>query len=147
MSTAAETSTRRGRSAIYIIAIVVVIVVAAVGLFTFRSGRQTAQAEDKATQLTASLQASGLPTPTIEQIARVFGTDGGAVCANPNSSLQRAVALDQLTTGTSGTGMRPLIAESQVLTGTVLVMKVYCPKQVPDFQKFVDDLQTNTSRG
>ena len=147
MSTVNETSTRRGRSVLYIVVVVILIILAVVGLFTFRAGRQSAQAQDKATELVASLHAAGLRAPSTEQIVGLLGTDGGAVCANPSDALYRALVLDQLTTGTGGTGMRPIISERQVLTGTLAVMKVYCPKEVPDFQKFVDNLQTSGNQG
>ncbi|WP_370057064.1 hypothetical protein [Leifsonia sp. EB41] len=127
--------------------VVILVILAVVGLFTFRGGRQSAQAQDKATELVATLHAAGLPTPTTEQIVGVLGTNGGAVCAGPNDALYRALVLDNLTTGTGGSGMRPIIAERQVLTGTLAVMKVYCPKEVPDFQKFVDNLQTTNTEG
>jgi hypothetical protein len=147
MSTKTEHSTRRERTIIYIVAIVLLVVLALIGILTFRAGRQTVEAQDKATQLAESWEAAGLPTPSTQRIIGVFGTDGGAVCANPNDALYRAQALNQLTTGAGGTGMRPIPAEAEVLEGMLLVMEVYCPEEVSEFQEFVDDLTATATEG
>ena len=42
-----------------------------------------------------------------------------------------------------GPGARPVIADSRAVKGQLLIIKVYCPDELKDFQKFVDDLKTD----
>lgn len=132
----------RERGIIYIVALVVLIVLAVIALFTFREARQTADAQDKATQLTHALEATGMRAPTTDQIVRVLGNDGGAVCADPNAALSRTLVLGSLMNGAGGPGMRPVIVEHRVLRSQLLIMGVYCPDQLPNQQKFFDGLST-----
>ena len=78
---------------------------------------------------------------------RVLGDDGGATCANPNKALSHATLLTLLYNGATGPGARPVIADSRVVKGQLLIMKIYCPDELPDFKKFVDDLKTDTVAG
>lgn len=147
MSTNMETSTKRERSVLYIVSVVVLVVLAVVGLLTFRSARETQQAEEKAEQLISNIEATGATAPSREQIVRVLGEDGGAVCANPNDALTRATFLGQLMTGAGGTGSRPIIAENRLVQGQLLIMEVYCPDELAEFQEFVDGLDTSDANG
>ena len=38
--------------------------------------------------------------------------------------------------------MRPIITDERYLQGQVLIMEVYCPDEVEEFQQFIDELQT-----
>lgn len=78
---------------------------------------------------------------------RVLGDDGGAVCADPNAALSRATLLAQLANGSGGPGTRPVIADSRVVQGELMVIKVYCPEELQDFQEFVDNLNLSSSTG
>lgn len=147
MSTQLETSTRRGRSVTYIVSVILLVVLAAIGLFTFRAARETAQAAEKADQLIAEIEAAGASAPSREQIMRVLGDDGGAVCANPNEALSRATFLGQLMNGAGGPGARPVIADNRVVQGQLLIIEVYCPDELEEFQKFVDSLETSDVTG
>ena len=46
----------------------------------------------KADQLSDAFTEAGLPAPDRDQIVRTLGDDGGAVCADPDAALKRAVA-------------------------------------------------------
>jgi hypothetical protein len=78
---------------------------------------------------------------------RVLGDDGGATCANPNKALSRATLLSLLANGATGPGARPVIADSRAVKGQLLIIKIYCPDQLADFQAFVDDLKTDAVVG
>jgi Tfp pilus assembly protein FimT len=143
MTTPAETQSPRERSWIYFTAIAIIIVLVVWGIFAFSSARETSQAQDKADELIAALQDAGARTPDQDQIVRVLGDDGGATCANPNEALSRATLLTLLTNGATGPGARPVIADSRAVKGQLLIMKVYCPDELEDFQDFVDDLKTD----
>jgi Tfp pilus assembly protein FimT len=142
-----ESSTKRSRSVLYIVSMVLLVVFAVIGLLMFKSARDTQQALEKADQLIASINQAGGTAPSREQIARVLGEDGGAVCANPNDALSRAILFSQLANGAAGPGTRPVIADIRFVQGQLRIIQIYCPEELDDFQKFVDDLQTYQSGG
>ena len=78
---------------------------------------------------------------------RVLGDDGGPTCDDPNDALRRAILLAQLANGATGPGSRPVIADSRVFQGQVLIIEIYCPDELDDFQAFVDDLKTDDVAG
>ncbi|TCM47843.1 hypothetical protein [Kribbella sp. VKM Ac-2568] len=147
MSTPVETQTGHERRTIYIVVAVVVVILLIIGLIAFSSAKSTQQAEQKADQFIAALQAEGARTPTRDQVVRVLGDDGGATCDNPNDALSRGILLSLLSNGAAGPGMRPVIADSRVVKGQLLIIKIYCPDELQDFQKFVDDLKTDDVAG
>ena len=126
---------------LYISSIVVLVLMAAVALLSFSAAHQTAQANDKAQQLIAEIEAAGLRAPQQDQIVRVLGDDGGAVCADPDDALRRGILFGQLTNGAAGPGQRPVVADNKVVQGQLLIMKVYCPQYAEAFQNVVDDLK------
>lgn len=132
----------RERGVIYIVAMVLLIVLTVVALLMFRGGRESAAAEEKAAQLTQALDAAGMRAPTTDQIVRVLGDDGGAACEDPNGALTRALVLGELTNGAAGPGRRPIIVEDSVLRSQLLIIGVYCPDELPNYEKFVDRLET-----
>ncbi|MGW0040985.1 hypothetical protein [Rhodococcus sp. NPDC003348] len=142
MTTGTNSSPPRERVALYISVGLIFLVGLVVALLAYGASESSPQAEEKADQLTAELQAAGLTAPSHEQIVRVLGDDGGAVCDHPNESLSRANLAAQLANGSGGPGTRPIIADSRLLQGQLLVIKTYCPDELADFQHYVDDLKT-----
>ncbi|WP_378026749.1 hypothetical protein [Actinoplanes sp. GCM10030250] len=126
---------------LYVTSIVVLVVLAGIALFSFAGNQQDARADEKAQQLITELNAAGLRAPQPEQIARVLGDDGGAVCDEPDDSLRRGILYGQLTNGAGGPGLRPVIADNNVVQGQLLIIKVYCPQYLDAFQRVVDDLK------
>jgi Tfp pilus assembly protein FimT len=120
---------------------VVLLVLLIVALIAFSSARSTAQAQEKADQLIATLDQAGLPTPSKDQVVRVLGDDGGAICDDPNSALKKAILYGQLVNGAAGPGIRPVIADNRVVQGELAVIKTYCPDQAPEFTEFIDALK------
>ncbi|MBM7502814.1 hypothetical protein ACFPER_04985 [Agromyces aurantiacus] len=148
MSTELEQQPKRERSVIYIVTVVVLVVLAVIAVVMFLSARQEVKAQDKAEQFLASLEEQGIDTSlTAEQVARVLGDDGGGVCANPNDALSRAILFDRLSNGAAGPGQRPILAEDRLLEGELLIIQTYCPDELEDFQKFVDELNTVKENG
>ena len=143
MSTPTETQSKRERSWIYITALVVLGILLVVGLIAFNSARETRNAEEKADELIAALEDAGAQAPDKNQIVRVLGEDGGATCEDPNDALNRAVLLSQLSNGASGPGARPVVVDSRVFQGQKLIIEIYCPDELDDFNEFVDDLETD----
>ena len=143
MSTVTENQEKGERSWLYITASVILIVLVIGGVIAFSSAKSSREANDKADQLITELRAAGARTPDKDQIVRVLGDDGGATCADPNDALSRTILLSQLTNGATGPGIRPVIADSRVFKGQLLIIKVYCPDELDDFQAYVDDLKTD----
>jgi len=141
MTTDMETQPRSERRTLYIVMAALVGLLVIGGLIAYRSAKSTQEAEQKADQLISELQQQGARTPSREQIVRVLGDDGGAVCANPNESLSRSILFGMLTNGASGPGIRPVIADSKVVQGQLLIIKVYCPEELDRFQELADDLE------
>jgi hypothetical protein len=137
-----ETSTRRERTVIYWTAVALLAVGVVVALLTWRENRETAEASDKAAQLTAALADAGAErVPPPERIAAVLGTDGGIVCADPGSALANAALFAGLSTASGGTGQRVGIASSDAVQAELLVVEVYCPDALDDLQAAIDDLR------
>jgi hypothetical protein len=147
MSTSMESQPRRERSWIYYTALILLVALVVAALIVFRGARESREASDKADQLIAALEDAGARTPDKDQVVRVLGDDGGATCENPNDSLSRAVLLSQLSNGATGPGARPVIADSRVFKGQLLIIDVYCPDELDDFRAFVEDLETGDVAG
>ena len=147
MSTSTEQQTGRERGFVYVGAVVLLVVLLVICLATVRSARTGKKAQDKADQLISAIEDAGGTAPSRDQIVRVLGDDGGATCTDPNAALNRAILLSQLTNGATGPGSRPVIADSKVVQGQKLIIQVYCPDQLDDFQKYVDDLKTSDVAG
>jgi hypothetical protein len=142
MSTSQETQEPRERTWLYIVVGILVVVLVVVGLFTYHSAKSTKEAEAKADQFIAALGAVGVPAPPKDEVVRVLGTDGGATCDDPNNALNRAILYSQLSNGAAGPGMRPVVFDKTMLGGQLLILKIYCPEELPSMQKFVDKLKS-----
>lgn len=143
MSTAYETSTKKERNVLYVVVAVVLIALMVAAPLLYTSAKKDQAAKDKADQLISKLHQAGAYAPSQDQIVNALGNDGGAVCANPNQELTRAILLSQLSNGAAGPGMRPVIADSKVVQGELLIVSVYCPDELPALQKYVDGLSLN----
>ncbi|WP_076262012.1 hypothetical protein [Intrasporangium flavum] len=146
--TVTETSSKKENRTTYIVMGALVLVLTVIALVTFHSGKTSQEAQQKAVQLTAALTAAGARAPSQETLVRLFGNDGGSVCDDPNGALRRGVLTQQLMNGAAGPGMRPVIADRRVVGAQLLIMKVYCPDEVPSFQEFVNSLNlSDTVKG
>ena len=125
---------------IYWTAIGLLVVAIVIALFTFSAANSSRQAQDKADELTSALEDAGLTAPSQDQIVRVLGDDGGALCEDPGNALRKAILFGQLVNGATGPGQRPVIADNRVVKGQLLALEIYCPDELEDFQKTVDDL-------
>jgi hypothetical protein len=143
MSTVEETSTQRERRIIYIVIAGALVLLLIIALVFYRKAESSQEAQDKANQLIAALQKAGVrAVPSQEQIVARLGDDGGAICKNPSSALRQALLFSQLTNGAGGPGMRPVIVDSRIFKGELLVIQIYCPDDLPQFQQMVEKLKT-----
>jgi hypothetical protein len=121
----------------------IVVVLCVIGLITYQSGKNNAEAQQKAQQLTAKFRAAGLPVPAdTDTLVRALGTDGGAVCDNPASALGKAILADQLTNGASFVGRRPVRIDRRFVLGEALILQTYCPEKAKEYQDQIKDLRT-----
>jgi Tfp pilus assembly protein FimT len=124
------------------------VLLAVLGLAVFRSAKSSVTAERKADQLIAALTVAGLRAPPKDQIERVLGDDGGAVCADPNSALVHGVMNSQLSNGAGGPGTRPVIVDDRVAKGGLLIIGIYCPGKLADYQAYIDGMNyANVAKG
>lgn len=127
---------------LYIVLGVILVAALVLAGASYRSHKVTIQSRAKAQQVQAALAAAGLPKfASLDQIARVFGTDGGPVCKNPGSALNAATHNSLLSNGSGGPGARPTIADDQIFKGEVIVLSIYCPQQLPTFVRDHRDFQ------
>jgi hypothetical protein len=120
------------------------VVLAVVGLITFGAKKSDQAAQQKAQELTQKFAAAGLPVPADQEvITRQLGADGGYVCHDPGSALGRALLFDQIANGASFAGHRPVIGDTQVLKGELLIIQTYCPDKLGQFQDRVGNLKTD----
>jgi hypothetical protein len=138
---ASSDSARRTRLWISVVAGIMLVVLVGVGLFTYRAAAATADADDKANQLITALGDAGLRAPAKEQIVRVLGDDGGAVCVDPSSALVRTGYFAQLGNGAAGPGQRPVIVANRLVQGEQIILQIYCPDQLDEFTGFTEDLK------
>ncbi|GIH96560.1 hypothetical protein ACFFMN_35090 [Planobispora siamensis] len=140
--TAARDSTRFQRMVVYILGASVVAGMMLTALLIYQSNESTETAQTKADQLIAALQQAGaVRVPSQEQIVGVLGDDGGATCSDPGSALARGALFSQLANGAAGPGARPVIADSKVVQGQLLILQIYCPDELAEFEQTVQDLK------
>jgi len=139
---------RRTRRTTWLVFTVIFFLLAGLGLLFFHTTASTERAQEKAGQLAAEFAAKGLFIPSTDQIVNLLGDDGGEICADPNAALKRSALFGALTNGAGGPGLRPVIADSKVVQGQLLIMKVYCPEELEKFAQTVEDLKlSNVAQG
>jgi hypothetical protein len=142
MSTPEETQNPRERTLIYVGVGLVTLALVILGLILFSSAKETKDANAKADQFIAALETVGATAPPRDEVVRVLGSDGGATCEDPNDALKRATLNSMLTNGAAGPGSRPVVFDRRYLAGQLLILKIYCPDELPSMQSFVDKLQS-----
>lgn len=142
MTTHEKEPNRKERVILYSIVGVLLVVLAVVAVVAWRGAAETRAARDKADRLSSALEELGAQVPSQEQIVRVLGDDGGPVCADPAAALNRAGYVTGLTNGAGGPGTRPVIADSDLVSGELAIITIYCPDKLSEFEDFVEDLRT-----
>ena len=129
--------------AIYGIVGGILVVLLIVMMITYNYNRSNGEALAKAQQLITAFDEAGLRSPRdANEVARVIGTDGGAVCAS-SATVSPGFAKLNLSVG-GAFYTRPIIADRRLATGLLIVVQTYCPEKIPDAQQFVDSQQFGT---
>ena len=144
----AQATDRKSDRTLYWVIGGIVLVLAIIGVLTYSSHQATAEAQDKAQQLTQAFEEAGLPVPADQDIiVRSLGDDGGAVCDNPANALGRATMLDLMANGASHVGRRPVIVDRRVIQGEALILQIYCPDELQEFRDKFNDLKFDDTLG
>ncbi|WP_328943839.1 hypothetical protein OG259_22125 [Streptomyces sp. NBC_00250] len=128
---------------VYVGAIVILVGLVITGLIRYESVKTNNETAAKANQLQDALVDAGYPSPETDTIERLLGTDGGPVCEDPGSALKTALWKIQQANGAAGPGMRPVITDTKAVEVERIVLQVYCPDQVDDFDDALNDLKTD----
>ena len=141
MNASADPAERTRRVTYFLVggALVVLLVVA---LVAWNSNKEAQAAEQKADQLIATLGQAGLRAPAKDQVVRVLGDDGGTVCADPELALKKSIMFGLATNGAAGPGLRPVIGDARLAKGTLAVIKTYCPDELSEFTKSIEQFKT-----
>ncbi|MGW4519934.1 hypothetical protein [Amycolatopsis sp. NPDC004378] len=137
----------RQRFVVYGVTAAVLVLLVVVALAAWRSAAADREAQRKAEQLVSALSVAGARMRDPADVARVLGNDGGPVCAAPNEALVKAAALAGSANGSGGPGARPGVADGRLLNGELLVISIYCPAELPGFQRFVAGLEAGDLGG
>jgi hypothetical protein len=121
---------------------VVFVVLLIVALVVFRAPKKTAESIAKAQELIAAFELAGLTAPSEQQIVGTFGEDGGPVCDTDFDELIQNNLNLLLSNGAAQVGARGVIIDAKVLKGEAIVLSIYCPDRLPEFQAFIDQLKT-----
>jgi len=128
---------------IYIGSIIMLLAMAVIFLVIYSQAKATNEAAKKAGRLADALTAQGYPHPDEGQLARTLGTDGGAVCENPAGALKTGLQKVNMSNGAAGPGQRPIISNARTVEAEAIVLNVYCPDELIEFNKKVDDYKTS----
>jgi len=127
---------------VYITIVVVIVALMVAGVALYRQEKVSKEAQAKAQEFVAALEAEGLPAPTVEEAARMFGTDGGPYVQNLEDELMQAQFAEQL--GTAGPAGRPVILDDDFLKAADAFVRVYAADKadVSEFREWLHTLKT-----
>jgi hypothetical protein len=129
---------------VYITIAVVIVALMVAGVLLYHQEKQSKASAAAAKEFVHALQVQGLPSPTVEEAARMFGTDGGPYAKNLEQELQHAQYVWQL--GTAGPASRPVILDGDFLKAARAFVMVYAPEKMAQFQQWVDGLKTGETQ-
>src|SRR5262249_34719681 len=116
----------------------VLIALAVLGIVDYKQGRDDRIARARAEQVASLYRAHDLTVPVSQKTAgRAPATDGGAICDDPGAALSRALQNQQLASG-GNVGSRPIRADRRVVEGEELILQVYCPGQLPAYERYLE---------
>ncbi|MFH8625793.1 hypothetical protein ACH4A8_28555 [Streptomyces vietnamensis] len=128
---------------IYWGAIVLLVGLAVTGVVRYASVKKNNETHAKADRLQEELVKAGYPSPDTDTVQQILGTDGGPVCEDPGSALNTALWKIHQANGATGPGMRPVIADTKAVQVERIVLQVYCPDKLDDFDEELKDLKTD----
>jgi hypothetical protein len=118
---------------LYIVIGIGLLILVIAGTAVYRGHHEDARAKAKAQQLNDAFTAAGLEPQDVDSLAGTLGTDGGAVCHDPNGTLAKSLLKINIGVGGGGIGQRPVTIDKEELQGQYLILKTYCPDKLPKF--------------
>lgn len=129
---------------VYIVIVVAIVALMVAGALLYHDEKQSKEAQAKAKEFIAKLNAAGMKAPSEQTAVRLFGVDGGAFAENPDETLLQSQYAWQL--GTAGPASRPLILDPDFTKAAEIFISVYAPDKLADFQEFLDGLKTEETQ-
>jgi hypothetical protein len=129
---------------VYIVIVIVIVALMVAGALMYHDQKVTKEAQQKAKEFVAKLNAAGLKAPSEATAVRLFGVDGGPFAQNPDQTLLQSQYAWQL--GTAGPASRPVILDPDFAKSAEIFVSVYAPDKLADFQAFVDGLKTEETQ-
>jgi hypothetical protein len=112
------------------------------GLVAWDDRQKGEEAQAMADEVIAAFEAAGRPPPSKDLLVNLFGTDGGNACVNPGARLNEALHRQfVIANGAAHVGVRPVIADRDVVEGGLLILDVYCPDKAQEVRAYVEDLK------
>ncbi|MFB7025301.1 MULTISPECIES: hypothetical protein [unclassified Streptomyces] len=128
---------------IYWGSILILVALVVTGLIRYESVKRNNETLSKANRLQEELVRAGYPSPDTDTVERLLGTDGGQVCEAPGNALKTALWKIQQSNGATGPGQRPVISDDKAVEAERIVLKVYCPDKLDEFEEELADLKTD----
>jgi hypothetical protein len=129
---------------VYIVIIVAIVALMVAGALLYHDQKQSKEAQAKAKEFIAKLNAAGMKAPSEATAVRLFGVDGGPYAQNPDEELLHSQYAWQL--GTAGPASRPVILDPDFAKAAEIFISVYAPDKLAKFQEFVDGLKTEETQ-
>jgi hypothetical protein len=129
---------------VYIVIVIAILALMVAGALMYHDQKKTEEAQAKARELIAKMNAAGLKAPSEDTAVRLFGVDGGPFAKNPDETLMQSQYAWQL--GTAGPASRPVILDPDFTKSAEIFVSVYAPDKLADFQAFVDGLKTEETQ-
>ena len=124
---------------VYVAIVVVIVALMAAGVARYRTEQDSTEAHAKAKELIAKLGAAGFKSPDEQAIVDRFGADGGVAAQNPGSALLQAQFAMRL--GNAGPASRSVIIDKDLLRAEAIILEVYAPQKLAEYQAFLDGLR------
>ena len=134
--------TKNNHKRTYLVAGIVFVALLVLLQVLWRGPQKNAEASAKAQQLISAYQLAGLQAPSEQQIVGTRGVDGGAVCHTDFNELVQSNLNTLLANGAAQVGARGVIIDAKLLKSEGLVLTVYCPERLPEYEAFVNKLKT-----
>lgn len=126
----------------YLVVGIVFVVLLVLGQVLWRGPQKNAEASAKAQQLISAFELAGLKAPSEQQIVGTRGVDGGPVCKTDFNELVQSNLNSLLANGAAQVGARGVIIDAKLLKAEAIVLTVYCPERLPEYEAFIKNLKT-----
>ena len=111
------------------------------GLIALDERNKDEEAQAKADAVIEEFQAQGLTPPDKDLLVNLLGTDGGNACEGPGEALREAQHRINLANGAAQVGVRPIIADENIVKGGLVILDTYCPDQAQEVRNYLDSLK------